>query len=354
MNAQITPASDDLTDDEINRRRAQRLRQAMDDASLLIAFATGSKRATPADAVAKLVAAQAIYLEKKTLTAPEQAEFWNAYGALTTAVVPSTVEGIRNAEANKDLGFMGWMLKFPWISLPSIVALVLYVVLQIYTVQGADILKQYQGTLEQISNTKAQQALDSAGPGKTDASINVQPNGFQSDARIDLLAGQVVRYQQLLSEWNRCPIYTLILPCRSATSRGEEEAVRSQIMLNNLNASILPLILGLLGACTQVLRAIAKRVIDQSMNTIFLPAYYVRIVLGMIIGATIGLFLQPTAVASAENPFAFLANLPLLTASFLAGYAVEILFALLDKIVGDARSYISGSKSDAGQPPPAK
>ena len=88
------------------------------------------------------------------------------------------------------------------------------------------------------------------------------------------------------------------------------------------------------------------------MNTVFLPAYYVRIVLGMILGATIGLFLQPST-ANTENPFAFLTNLPLLTASFLAGYAVEIVFALLDKIVGDARSYISGSKSDSGQSAPA-
>jgi len=344
-----------LTDEEIAKRHQRRLRQALDDASLLIAFATESKRATSGEIIAQLVKAQSIYLEKHALAESEEVDFWNAYSTLTTSVLPATVEGIKGVVANKNLGFLGWMLRYPWISLPSIAALVLYVVVQIYTVQGSDILKQYQVTLDQIAQFKAQQVatkITAQAPQTT--TINAQADSFQADDKVELLAAQLVRYQQMLAEWNNCPLYAGLFRCGGVVSRGDEEAVRSQITLNNVNASILPLILGLLGACTQVLRAISKRVIDQSMNPIFLPAYYVRLVLGMIIGATIGLFLQPSAVPNAENPFAFLSNLPLLTASFLAGYAVEILFSLMDKIVGDARSYISGNKPDTGQPPASK
>ena len=71
-------------------------------------------------------------------------------------------------------------------------------------------------------------------------------------------------------------------------------------------------------------------------------------VLGLIIGATIGLFLAPASASNPANPLGFLATLPLLTAAFLAGYGVEIFFALLDKLVNDARDYIKGRKSDDG------
>ena len=106
----------------------------------------------------------------------------------------------------------------------------------------------------------------------------------------------------------------------------------------------------MLGSCTQVLRSIARRISEQSLHTKFLPTYYVRVLLGLIIGATIGLFLAPASASNPANPLGFLATLPLLTAAFLAGYGVEIFFALLDKLVNDARDYIKGKKAEANEP----
>jgi uncharacterized protein YifE (UPF0438 family) len=356
--ARMSDADSDnaLTDEAIATRRKQRLRQAMDDASLLIAFATESKHPTDPDPIATMVQVQSAYQQKKELTDAEEATFWNCYSALTSSILPATIEGIKSGAANKTLGFMGWMWRYPWIALPATLALIGYIVLQIFTVQGADILKQYKSTIAELEDASKQPVGDSTSgaiktaqpPANADTNGNDQTWQPQSGDKVQLLAVEVERFQGLLAEWNSCSFYSLYLHCTAGPSRGEEEAVRAEIRLNNLNASILPMILGLLGACTQVLRSISRRVIDQSMNTIFLPAYYVRIVLGMIIGATIGLFLQPGATPGADNPLSFLTNLPLLTASFLAGYAAEIVFALLDKIVGDARAYISGSKSDGG------
>ena len=110
------------------------------------------------------------------------------------------------------------------------------------------------------------------------------------------------------------------------------------------------MIIGICGGTGSGKTTIARRIIDQSMNTIFLPAYYVRVLLGLIIGATIGLFLTPTTGSNPTDPLAFLKSLPLLTAAFLAGYAVEIFFALLDKVVNDARAYIAGEKAEPKQP----
>jgi hypothetical protein len=362
-----------LTDEEIALLHGQRLRQALDDSSLLVAFAAESKSATKPEVLTSLIKATLLYKQGQAMAEAAEYEFWNAYSALTTAVQPATVAGIRNGTINKDLGFLGWMLKYPWISLPATVALVLYIVLQIYTVRGAHILKQYDLANTELTETR-RSMLQGASAEQSDSFQAISERKF-------VLEGNVDRYKGLLAEWNRCTFYTLYLFCppdipvvapasipisvgaeasgsldlssispgagseSSAPSMVAEDAVRAQIRLNNLNASILPMILGLLGACTQVLRSISRRVIDQSMNTIFLPAYYVRIVLGMIVGATIGLFLLPSSSpTTTENPFSFLTNLPLLTAAFLAGYAAEVFFALLDRVVGDARNYVAGSK----------
>jgi hypothetical protein len=122
--------------------------------------------------------------------------------------------------------------------------------------------------------------------------------------------------------------------------------MRAQIELETGSSYLLPFILGMLGACTQVLRSIARRIGQQSMNPTLLPTYYIRVLLGFIIGTIIGLFMLPAAAGSAANPLSFLSSLPLLTAAFIAGYGAEVVFVALDKIVNDARAYISGEKKE--------
>lgn len=371
----------ELTEEDVAALHHQRMRQALDDSSLLIAYAAESKSPTTPEMITALIDAKAAYAAGKTLDKAAEANFWNAYSKLATSAQPATVAGIRNNALNRDLGFFDWMIKYPWISVPATVALVLFIILQIYTVRGAHLLKQFASLNSAF--TEAQQAVlleDAAQTQAQEMAAQEQPPRVPAEVKRALIKVSLDRYRELLAEWNSCTLLSIFLFCPSVevkpkvigptqtvivddnadgafphtSSIGLDpdvdlNAVRAEMRLNNLNASILPMILGLLGACTSVLRSISRRVIDQSMNTSFLPAYYVRIVLGMIIGATIGLFLLPSPDPNAENPFTFLTNLPLLTAAFLAGYAAEVFFALLDRIVGDARNYVAGSKE-----PPAK
>jgi hypothetical protein len=314
-----------LTDADIAALHQQRLRQALEDSSLLISFIAASKRQSPDAAVTKLVAAQHAYATAGKLSDAEEAGFWLAYSALANAALPATVDGIRHVALNRRITFLGWMHRNLWITLTASVVVLAYLAIQVHVVSGSTILNRYDVT---------QTAMATA-----------------DDAKKADLKDESARLEGLVGKWNACPIYPVLIPCFDDVSQdAPDQVLRAQISLNNLNAYALPLILALLGSCTQVLRSIARRIIDQSMNTIFLPAYYVRVLLGLIIGATIGLFLTPTTGSNPTDPLAFLKSLPLLTAAFLAGYAVEIFFALLDKVVNDARAYIAGEKAEPKQP----
>jgi hypothetical protein len=315
-----------LSDQEIADLHRQRLRQAMDDSSLLIAFVTAAKRESPAKAVTQLIAIQRSYAVKPELSEGDEADFWLAYSTLANAARPATVEGIRHVALNRTVTFFGWMWKYLWITATASIVLIAYLIIQIHVVSGSTIVNSYDEARAEIRAS-------------TDAT------------QIAELTTDSQRLADLVKAWNACPLYPVLFPCfDNVSGAAPDQILRARISLNSLNAYALPLVLALLGACTQVLRSIARRVIDQSMNVVFLPAYYVRVLLGLIIGGTIGLFLSPAASTSAANPLGFLATLPLLTAAFLAGYGVEIFFSLMDKIVNDARSYISGSKSDGGEP----
>ena len=115
-----------LTDAKIAERRQERLRQAIDDSSLLLDFIAASRKDAPTDAVKDLVAIQHAYAAKPNLSADDEAKFWLAYSKLATAILPATVDGIRYVAPNKNLGFIGWMWKNRWITGIVFVAVVLF------------------------------------------------------------------------------------------------------------------------------------------------------------------------------------------------------------------------------------
>jgi hypothetical protein len=318
-----------ITDAEIVAQRQQRLRQAMDESSLLIPFLAKSGRAVPAEAITKVVAVQHAYAANPVLNDADEAAFWLAFGALINAASPATVEGIRHVALYRSVSFFGWIWRNVWITLTTSVVVLIYLLVQIHVVSGTTIVNHYTATLDDLATASRAEPVDSA--------------------KVDLLAKDAGRLGDLVTLWNACPVYPILIPCFTGVSTSApDQALRAQISLNEVNTYFLPLILALLGSCTQVLRSIARRISEQSLNTSFLPTYYVRVLLGLIIGATIGLFLAPASASNPANPLGFLATLPLLTAAFLAGYGVEIFFALLDKLVNDARDYIKGKKSDDG------
>ena len=93
-----------------------------------------------------------------------------------------------------------------------------------------------------------------------------------------------------------------------------------------LSQYILPMLYGLLGSLTYILRTLAMEIHEVTFTSTSAERYSLRWPLGMLAGVTVSLFFDPTS-------FVGLAAITSLAIAFLAGYGVELFFTALDGLV---------------------
>ena len=140
-------------------------------------------------------------------------------------------------------------------------------------------------------------------------------SGFRTVAQSHLCAqlNDLLRKQDLAYE-------SLSPPWYSADDRS------LPAVLNVVSGYVLPVLMGLLGSMTYVLRRYLRSVGDRLLTPRDLREYIVRLVLGTVFGVAIGFFTAPRENVIA-NPVSSL-GAPAL--AFLAGYGVEAVFRMLD------------------------
>jgi hypothetical protein len=108
-------------------------------------------------------------------------------------------------------------------------------------------------------------------------------------------------------------------------------AITSALLKTGLEfvaAYLLPVLYGLLGACAFVLRQLCEDVSTLRFADDSRVRYTLRLNIGVLGGLAVGWFIDPTAEGSV------VANLSPLALAFVAGYGSDLLFAVLDRIVG--------------------
>ena len=98
-------------------------------------------------------------------------------------------------------------------------------------------------------------------------------------------------------------------------------------LLNAVSGYVLPVLMGLLGSMTYVLRRYLRSVSNRLLTPSDLREYIVRLVLGTVFGVAIGFFTSASGNASVAVPVSSL-GAPAL--AFVAGYGVESVFRMLD------------------------
>jgi hypothetical protein len=93
------------------------------------------------------------------------------------------------------------------------------------------------------------------------------------------------------------------------------------VSIGIISSSILPIVLGIMGACAYVIRLISDQIKDSTFSTTSPTRHLVRVVLGGLAGVVIGF--GGVANAGSLSPSAL---------AFIAGYAVEPVFATFDSI----------------------
>lgn len=128
------------------------------------------------------------------------------------------------------------------------------------------------------------------------------------------------------------PNEALFVPSKFQSESAAIRAVAVQV-IDVMQKWLLPLLYGALGAMVFVVRTLSMQARDRLFRKEGLVSLVLRVFLGMISGLAIGWFWghdpEPTKTGGAMT----LSTLSPFALAFIAGYGVELFFALLDKIV---------------------
>jgi uncharacterized membrane protein len=192
-----------------------------------------------------------------------------------------------------------------------------------------------------------------AGGNGSDAGVDGGASGAARDAtrreRLNQLMEDPVRLNRifLFVLCNNLPMpINLPPPLHGMLTMG----FKADLTLNVLNTYILTLLFGALGACVHVMRDTNRRLENFTLTRGMVNRYWARVILGAVSGAFIGFFFNASGelglVTGPGNPASSLtSNLTGVALAFLAGFSVEVLFAILDRLTQIFRDFAYGPEN---------
>ncbi|HLF96317.1 MAG TPA: hypothetical protein VI457_04160 [Methylococcaceae bacterium] len=337
------------------------LRAAVEEAEILLAFASGRGIALAPEVVKALVKSKTLL--SGDLDAPDtfeqQAAFWDAREKLAEAVRPVTIASLKaTTQTLSRTGRLGdlldrWFGEKPFTKADRAVhqfrtwafwALLGLLVLQVYWIVGSRVTADIKPLLQSVADNQQKQdreqdKLDqqrARSPTAADAADSHEWQRLEAQAQ-EFERQMLIRYE-ILQKWNevwRKPLALLgVLPAQSEQAEpGSPYLLLQKAMLtaefasHGLERYILPLLYGFLGACLYVLRTLASDIKALAYTPEQNTLYRLRVYMGMLAGLIIIWFLPVTEAdpgLKSLTPFAL---------AFLAGYSIDLLFALMDKLI---------------------
>lgn len=320
------------------------------------------------------------------LAGDDVAGFYLAYRKLSAAAAPVTVPGLRAATGTFARGGMNWLShgELPeskkavgWYWRWTLLWLFVLVAVQIYWVIGSiamDSVQKWQEERKKVHHelNVLKEKLAKAAKDNPDFKRLTETQGN--------LQNRIAAYADILETWNSVwnnvwrtwqSIVRFVtrseqpaggmpgsgeagassgtLECsrcqEEEDAKGTRTLAHTRFILFAFQAYVLPLLYGLLGACTYVLRMLSRDVRSYSYTPDSHVRYKIRLVLGTLSGLAITWFFEPGSET--------LKSLSPLALAFLAGYSVEILFAAMDRFVA-AFSTVGGADGAQGKAAVAK
>ncbi|WP_104398758.1 hypothetical protein [Vibrio penaeicida] len=142
---------------------------------------------------------------------------------------------------------------------------------------------------------------------------------------------------QLLKKWNGIWMFGQgfqfdtqynIAPQTHPELEYQANLIAAQSVLQMLQNYVLPLTYGLLGAFIFVLRSLLQQVRNLTYTASREVGYRLRLTLGCLAGMITGWLLKPEMGDMTLSPMAL---------AFLAGYSIEVMFTLLDRLIDGIR-----------------
>jgi hypothetical protein len=343
-----------------------RLLTALDEARILLGYASQSGAELDAEIVATIVNTGGS-VARGELSAAQESAFWSALNKLAKALGPVSVSSLRatmDSFAPAPIALFGFgrapsepaggrslaRRAVRWYTAILVLTLAALLAVQIYWLFGTSITVEIQKNRKEIAETEAKQrdlqqrraAIAAAKP----AALKAAP-APEAAARSDSVEGALLQNQldnldlrhfaafNLLKRWSR-PWEGLAPMDKTCESRDRVKVVQceniaryeaSLVILDVLQRYILALLYGLLGASAYILRTLAAEIRARTYSEASNIVFRIRLYLGTLGGMVVAWFLTPEA---ADGLFRTLSPFAL---AFLAGYSVELLFAAMDRLI---------------------
>jgi hypothetical protein len=339
---------------------------AIRDAQVLLGYA--SQRSAPLDEeiVRTLVESGSAHASG-SMTDKQETAFWIALNTLAASVSPVSVRSLRatdDAEGARRTGLRRYLAggsparsAVRWYTFYALSTLILLLLFQIYWLFGTSITSDILKTNQKFMEAQAQErklertATDAQVKAKAvSAEAPVRSSALDPDlpavqAQVSNLRLQRDSSHELLSLWS-WPWQGLASALDGREDDGAfADAVigtdtarlqTSLIVLEVFQRYILPLLYGLLGTCVFVLRTLSSEIRMRTYSDASHIGFRIRLYLGMLGGMVFAWFATP------ESANGLFMSLSPFAVAFLAGYSVELLFAVMDRFLG---AFTSTNKS---------
>lgn len=330
------------------------LAEALQDVQLLLAFASQNGKDVDA-AVVKTIVEAGSRLADGGLEEEEEVAFWDAYNKLAKKVAPVSVTSLKatldslagrgntvlfgvriggSSLARKAVVFYTFI---------AVVTLLLILLFQVYWLFGTSITTDIQKTRKEAADVELKlRTLQRASAQPIDKKLPPTEGRKAEDPDILPLKVQAKNLSlrketgyELLKLWST-PWKGFVPKLASSTdddpgaSQAGEHIARFETalsMLEVLQRYILPLLYGLLGTCVWILRTLTIEIRERTYSEASNIGFQIRLYLGTLGGMVFAWFITPE---TADGLFKSLSPFAL---AFLAGYSVELLFAVMDRFL---------------------
>jgi hypothetical protein len=307
-------------------------------------------------AVNELLELDLEFRKKDALDAAEELKLRFAYRTIAQAMHPITVQSILDTHGNiHDQGRHSWFYARPstkavlTFGLFAIFCLIITILSQAYWVTGASIVKDLTANLQQyqeIENQiiKREHGVMNREDGKTATRAEINLSEDQLHVTMKSVFAQLVSDELSLRNWYsvwislsntsdhmRSERYLSLDP----TTQARTVVAAANLALQAMASYFLPMMYGLLGAAIYVMRSLSDSIRQSSFTVEDISLHIMRLALGPLAGIAIGLIAVPEvpSTVNAGTDAFFLHTLTPLSLAFLAGYGIELLFAVMDRII---------------------
>lgn len=337
---------DQITESQGNTPNTTPIKEAIGDAELLLAYAASYGITLLPELVKTIVSSKQLLSVDlaNPSTFDQQAAFWDARNQLGKAVHPVTTTSLKaSAQTGQFVayrGLLGSVFRLFRTNQPispaersallfrmlAFIALFSLLTVQVYWVVGSRVISETAQIVKQVKeNANALEAL------------NADDRKAQTlEAEKMVLEEEVTIRYGILERWNlvwETPFQLLgfmkKVPPVESPCYTDLQRVRlvSEFVSQAIELYLLPLLYGWLGACLYVLRMLAQDIKTLAYTPEQDMIYRLRLYMGTLAGLIVVWFL-PVAQADPD-----IKSLSIFAVALLVGYSVDLLFALMDRII---------------------